>query len=880
MHEEGNIAVSNFFSGFTHDDVGHDASDSDGGRSSAWATSNVLGKFRALLPLRQRNLCAYIDIVKARHDRMLIVSEHYRRNLTDWDLISTIRSGAPEKLFDMMLDVCSGLAYINQFGFVHGCLAPELITFDEISGCYKIVDFGKTHVADYGSLAPLHFHDVKYLAPEVLVLGPHPSSRDLRAALRPATDMWSLGVLLCDILQIVDLSSQTCKDWIKLVLECSAGERSDSAINCFADKVGYLEKFRDIPESLKSLLELMLLPSSSQRISPAQAVEKCPCPSSTERNGKTVHMCTAYDPLLGVFPPVSLRCKTVLVSSQLEKCREDALENPLLNRSLDEIYNLWKLAGGDVLSEMKFKGYAREPPPILTLPKVSSGEFLQMGNDLHMEHDPDRNFIFLDIVALKEKLDTFPREMYFPLLLREKDAWEHMGDFLNEAQGLGLAIRENNLIYQLYRQILFHRLLSCYPFTLPQIRKECLVDIPPLYRARVWAALLEIRGDVAERYGMIDKDSSCSSDRQIEVDIPRCHQYNLLMASSEAHTKLKRMLKAWIADHPQFVYWQGLDSLCAPFIYLNFSDEGLAYACLSRFVEKYVHKFFLKDNTPVIQEYLAVFSRLMAFHEPVLHTHLTGIGFLPELYSIPWFLTMFTHVFPLHKIFQLWDQLLLGDDSFPLFIGLALLHSLKDKLLGFGFNECILLFSDFPDLNIQQCLKTAKEMFRHTPKSATYRVHANSAMRNGDYPDCDLTDSLNKSAELENGKQEVCPRITWEELQWIQSRVEKDSGKTSVAPLLIDIRSSDDYNKGTLPLSINIPFLNAFGADGDLLPSPESQVLSDRRGKLVIVFDGRCTNADKFASELVRLGFSHVCTLHQGIEQLKSSGFVTVPPSF
>lgn len=60
---------------------------------------------------------------------------------------------------------------------------------------------------------------------------------------------------------------------------------------------------------------------------------------------------------------------------------------------------------------------------------------------------------------------------------------------------------------------------------------------------------------------------------QIEVDIPRCHQYNPLMASSEAHAKLKRILKAWITEHPQFVYWQGLDSLCAPFLYLNFSDE-------------------------------------------------------------------------------------------------------------------------------------------------------------------------------------------------------------------------------------------------------------------------------------------------------------------
>lgn len=61
---------------------------------------------------------------------------------------------------------------------------------------------------------------------------------------------------------------------------------------------------------------------------------------------------------------------------------------------------------------------------------------------------------------------------------------------------------------------------------------------------------------------------------QIEVDIPRCHQYNELLSSSAGHGKFKRVLKAWVKNHPEYVYWQGLDSLCAPFLFLNFHDEG------------------------------------------------------------------------------------------------------------------------------------------------------------------------------------------------------------------------------------------------------------------------------------------------------------------
>ena len=93
-------------------------------------------------------------------------------------------------------------------------------------------------------------------------------------------------------------------------------------------------------------------------------------------------------------------------------------------------------------------------------------------------------------------------------------------------------------------------------------------------------------------------------------------QYNNLLASPEGHRKFKRVLKAWVAANPEYVYWQGLDSLCAPFLHLNFNDEGLAFACLSAFIPKYLHGMFRKDNAAVIQEYLAKFSHIQAFHDP------------------------------------------------------------------------------------------------------------------------------------------------------------------------------------------------------------------------------------------------------------------------
>lgn len=59
---------------------------------------------------------------------------------------------------------------------------------------------------------------------------------------------------------------------------------------------------------------------------------------------------------------------------------------------------------------------------------------------------------------------------------------------------------------------------------------------------------------------------------------------------------------------------------------------------------------------------------------------------------------IFTDVFPLHKIFHLWDTLLLGHACFPLCIAVSILKQLRNNLLSYGFNECILMFSDMPGM--------------------------------------------------------------------------------------------------------------------------------------------------------------------------------------
>lgn len=51
------------------------------------------------------------------------------------------------------------------------------------------------------------------------------------------------------------------------------------------------------------------------------------------------------------------------------KDKEDSLYENIITRTMDELYYLWQLAGGDMFVELKRQGLIRSRPPILTIPK-------------------------------------------------------------------------------------------------------------------------------------------------------------------------------------------------------------------------------------------------------------------------------------------------------------------------------------------------------------------------------------------------------------------------------------------------------------------------------------------------------------------------------
>ncbi|XP_062592920.1 TBC domain-containing protein kinase-like protein, partial [Saccostrea cucullata] len=790
----------------------------------------ILGRFEHLKTISHENVCKYLDIQRGKHERLLVVTEHYQKSLKN--VAKSGKYSSEENLVQLAYGIVKGLTYLNKHRITHRNLSQENILFSA-KGQIKLSEYGLYYMTDYGADVAFPIGHHQYLSPEVLCEFPiqydeHSESEPtVLTPSGPKSDVWSLGLILLEVFTGEEF-------WGDLTLP-QTFFKILSFVNSEIHPLDTICKDLNVEKHIKSLsrdfidfLRQCLAASPADRSNPAKLMEHSLFRDLRQGDIKRKN---GYRPFSSDLRSLDLELP---VLGQNGYNIKDYDEDHLSLRSMEEVYYLWRLAGGELFGALKKEGLVKTKPPIHLLPYYSTLDGEVFGQRRDQAELLDGTIIILSQEQLRKRLSEIEETAYYPLLEDENSQVSSTlpssssNSEISETANLPLVIRERDVEYQFHRVILYERLIKGYPYKKNHIFKESRVDIPPLVRAHVWAALLEVEGDIYSRYDAIDKETPTTTDRQIEVDIPRCHQYHELLSSPTAHSKFKRVLKAWVVSHPQYVYWQGLDSLSAPFLALNFNNEALAYTCLSAFIPKYLHNFFLKDNSQVIQEYLAVFSHLITFHDPELSNHLDGIGFIPDLYAIPWFLTMFAHAFPIHKLVHLWDTLLLGNSSFPLCIGVAILQQFRDRLLSYGFNECILLFSDMPEIDIQRCVQDSIKIFCSTPKSATFRQYArepnkpcdtkpNVSYYSKDYNEQPKSELSMEPIKVEELKSEKCCRISAEDLIELgelcgpASTRSPTKRRANSKPMIIviDTRNPEDYAKGTIPGSINIPFPSA-----------------------------------------------------------------------
>ena len=166
--------------------------------------SQIVGRFQELKqmfssaegvygPSAYFGLTEYIDIMKGKHDRVLLVSEHYRCNLAK-EIQNYKRNSlrfSEEVLQQWAFTLLRALATLHRMGIVHRNLCPENVLLDGDRQC-KLSDYGTYYITEGGKHACFSIGSPAYLAPEVVAGGPC-------ASVSAQSDTWSVGMILLEL---------------------------------------------------------------------------------------------------------------------------------------------------------------------------------------------------------------------------------------------------------------------------------------------------------------------------------------------------------------------------------------------------------------------------------------------------------------------------------------------------------------------------------------------------------------------------------------------------------------------------------------------------------------------------------------------------------
>lgn len=724
---------------------------------------SILGNFRSHVQSRRSDrLVQYLSCKRSKHERLTFVFEH-------WPAVTSDELNTREQIDRLVIQTFEALAELHvQLRISHGCINQASIVTDS-SGHFRLHNWPFNWITENGRLldaSSLLGVDIRFVAPERLMRLEHQSPGR-------KSDVWSLALVLLSLMEpSIRLPANPsdfllCKSSREVFRLLAIKQLPDHLQPVFAAALNPLHDQRADVRQLLALLDhsskvLQFKPlfdkfvdeqederqqsSKLWRTMCKDSDKSCPFTleelehlwqlASGRQKQSHHHQSSNSTTTLNAFSI----CPHILAVPRLillESPSEDSVDKRLNGLSIGSQANNSTMFASNRVAllpaevnqidltklEQRFNQI-----PLMGLYPLVHDEVLTSNlmrsesvepDSFPSESETDRSSLSSSENS-KVVLNSLDRNS--SVSLDGGDASDQISTATSRLAGLPTQIKESDVSYQCERLLLFRRLLDELPITRNRLAYEASIDIPPFYRARTWAALLDVRSADLLMYSRLDKISVGSADRQLAVDIPRCHQYDELLASPAGHAKLKRILKAWLAaNEADCVYWQGLDSLCAPFVSLQFHDEASAFACLNAFTRKYLQGFFAPDNAPTVRRYLAQFSQLLAFHDPRLAQHLHSFAFYAELYAIPWFLTMFTHVLPLYKLLHVWDAFLQSGPSFPLAFGLAILRQLRPRLLTCSFNDCILLFSDLPDVHVEACVSIARKLFSCTPESLLER---------------------------------------------------------------------------------------------------------------------------------------------------------------
>ncbi|KYQ90250.1 RabGAP/TBC domain-containing protein [Tieghemostelium lacteum] len=865
---------------------------------------DIFARSRYLSSLEHENLTQFIQVEpsKKHHDQIYIISEDYSNSLSKLieKQAKLSKFITQDEITSISYQILKALSFLHYNKLTHRNLSIENIKFDK-NNIVKLSNYGLYYLSNNGENVSFPIGNLLYLSPES-ILTEHKGSSN------PKSDVWALGcILLHLVLGFCLWQDNNPKIVISRILHLSGLETSQQ-FNCdtntfeenlefkdnsnnnnveegdisnlkinqlnnknmikFLDSIGKFKQeeisgigFQSLDSQLQEFIRYCLIPNPIDRPDSETLLDhpffkgvKDSDPTRDQWLLKPMGKCESLPDDL-----TSLNIQDILTRDKI-KSHYDIF-------SPSEIYYLWKeILHGDIEKELVLQGFVKPSPSVHKLPLFvpvkrsltdSSTNLLSDNNipQINNNNNEDNNIDTPNIIKSKDSIlynnDQICMINIDQILVKLEKSYQSKEQLNYEQLNGTTKIQMETIEMKILLLKEYHKLLYDYQYgdptqSQPQIIRLARYSIPSLLRGEIWAAILGVNdNDAKQIFYSINLDQKGPNDKQFELDIPRCHQYHPILSSEQGHIQLFRVLKAWSVYNIEYgCYWQGLDSVCATFVVHHFYNESKAFASLKAFVDKYLKILYVPNNFSALSEIMLVYKQLLSYHDPEVSVHLNTIQFEPDLYAIPWFITIFAHILPIDKIETLWDTILLGPSSLPYFIAISIMIQFRQFILTTNSETCLKILPKITSLDVDVCVRDALDKFNHTPLSTTLSKSV---------PNTDPELWWMQEIPIEKRKRELFPRIS------IQDLVNNQSNSK-----ILDIRSPESYKQSHYPQSINI----------NPKQTKVTPILEQCRNKpIIVIAPSTDEEGIEFCNQLVQWKFKFVSLLNGGMDSIQHSGF-------
>ena len=170
------------------------------------------------------------------------------------------------------------------------------------------------------------------------------------------------------------------------------------------------------------------------------------------------------------------------------------------------------------------------------------------------------------------------------------------------------------------------------------------------------------------------------SFKVIDVDISRTEFLKNKQKGKIAINNILKSLQLYSSDNS---YCQGMNYMAA-FLYENIlNEEDSFFIILSLFLNKKFSLLF-KNEMAQLKNYFIITDRLIHLYLPKIYSHFKKNQIIPDFFLSPYFITLFTQIYPAIKeknnifVLRVWDEFIMNGWK-SLFEAILTLLKLKEK---------------------------------------------------------------------------------------------------------------------------------------------------------------------------------------------------------